>query len=83
MIEWYVGDKLLCTGATRLSLVNTKEQLYSHKDWYIGGIEDKITANTDKLTAQEQAINGVTAKVSTIEESVREMETSITWGTIV
>ena len=87
MIEWYVGDKLLCTGSTRLSLVNTKEQLYSHKDWYIGGIEDKITANTDKLTAQEekltaqeQAINKVTAKVNTIEESIQEVETSMTWG---
>lgn len=83
MIEWYVGDKLLCTGATRLSLVNTKEQLYSHKDWYIGGIEDKITANTDKLTIQEQAISKVTTKVSTMEESIQEMGTALTWGTIV
>ena len=83
MIEWYVGDKLLCTGSTRLSLVNTKEQLYSHKDWYIGGIEDKITANTDKLTAQEQAISKVTTKVNTIEESIHEMGTALTWGTIV
>ena len=83
MIEWYVGNKLLCTGSTRLSLVNTKEQLYSHKDWYIGGIEDKITANTDKLTAQEQAISKVTAKVSTMEESIQEMGTALTWGTIV
>ena len=83
MIEWYVGDKLLCTGSTRLSLVNTKEQLYSHKDWYIGGIEDKITANTDKLIIQEQAISEVTTKVSTMEESIQEMGTALTWGTIV
>lgn len=83
MIEWYVGDKMVSTGAIRLSLVNTKEQLYSHKDWYIGGIEDKITANTEKLTAQEQAINEVSTKVNTMEESIQEMETSFTWGSIV
>lgn len=76
MIEWYVGDKLLCTGSTRLSLVNTKEQLYSHKDWYIGGIEDKINNNTNN-------INEVNTKITTMEESIQEMGTALTWGTIV